>query len=134
MLTTKLPIAKLDVGRMPMIYRFAIPIFAVFSPVCYADKVTLDILAKDIFVKGAFAFQPGNSIKISGKDVAGKPYEIELSSKVQKDDGIQFTCKLTQEGHKRSVSIVTKKGLEGVVTSGPDEGPPDLKLGANWTE
>lgn len=56
----------------------------------FADNLALDVKAKDISVKGVFAFQPGSTLKISGNDVAGKAYEVELVSKIQKDDVIQF--------------------------------------------
>jgi len=105
-----------------------------FSSVCFADKLALDISAKDLFVKGSFAFHPGQSIKISGKDTSGKPYEVEVLSKKLQDDAIQFTCRLAREERKQSVSVITKKGLEGSVASGPEKGLPDLKFGANWTE
>lgn len=114
--------------------RLAFVALAFFSSFCFADKLSLDIEAKDIFMKGTFAFQPGAAMKVSGKDASGRPYELEVLSKMQKDETIQFVCRLLYESHKVSVSVITKKGLEGVVASGPKDGPPDLKFGANWTE
>lgn len=106
----------------------------IFSFTCFADSLTLDVQAKDISVKGIFGFQPGGTLKISGNDKSGKPYELEIISKVQKADIVQFICRLNHEGKKRSVSAITKKGMMASIASGEKGQVPDLKLDANWTE
>jgi hypothetical protein len=104
------------------------------SSVCFADNLSLEIQAKDISVKGTFGFKPGGSLKISGSDVTGKPYDLEIISKGQKDDVVQFICRLDHGGKKNSVSAITKKGTVASIASGPKGQSPDLKLDANWTE
>src|ERR1044072_5884118 len=107
-----------------MLNHFLFIVASLFSATCFADKLRLEIEAKDIFVNGSFAYHPGGTLKISGKDTAGSGYTVEVKSKIEKEEFVQFVCLLNHDGHKQSVSIVTKKGEEGTITSGPKDGPP----------
>ncbi len=107
----------------------------VFSGAGFADNLQVDIHAKDIAIKGTFVFQPGSALKISGKDLAGKPYDLEVvSNKLIGNAMMQIVCSLNHDNKKHSVAMIAKRDSAGTIKSGQEGQAPDLQLEAKWTQ
>jgi hypothetical protein len=101
----------------------------------HGDNLSIDFKAKDFLTKGTFTFTPGSSFKIMSTDAAGKPCELTVETKVQKENIIEFQFQLVRSGKSvEGGTIITQKGKIAKLSSGLEGQKPTVQFEAHWIE
>jgi hypothetical protein len=105
-----------------------------FSAVAYASNLSVDFQAKDLSLKGTFTFKPGSPLTITSNDDAGKPFELEIKTTIQKEDIVQFIYHLKRNDKTESGSVITRKNELAKLATGPQGQNPTTRFEAKWSE